>query len=123
MMRHSVIFAAQVIEPDPAGEWVKHQEAVALESVIKAKDRLIASLTQEQDALRADFHESLKEKDGLIARQEKTIKAAQARLKIHGHSPNCASRYGTIDLNGSRGIRACNCGLDAWFHESGFHHG
>lgn len=123
MRRHSVIFAAQVVEPDPAGTWVRHEEAEQVESqlgaAIKQATEELSALRKEHKDLQVELELGVMERDTRIARQEGVIKAARERLRALGHSPNCASRQGRISMDGQETHGLCNCGLDQWMKESG----
>jgi hypothetical protein len=129
--RYTVIFAAQMIEPDAEGRWVKYEEHTqALKHAeqhgafeIKDRDEQIAQLKSANQELEAELAEVRSDRDGLRARQSPLLKAARDRLELHGHAPNCDSRYGTVSAQGNAHVGSCNCGLEDWMKESGVIHG
>ena len=132
--RYSVIFAAQMIEPDENGKWVKYEDHAKAEASIPKIAEELAQQTIQNERLERGSEaariveltlavEGLGEKDALIARQSLYLKSAKERLELHGHSPMCDSRYTTTSTDGQATVNECNCGLDEWMRESGVIHG
>ena len=142
MNRYSVNFEDRSIEPEPEGRWVKYSDYEQMEALIeKRAEEIVQSVHQKEkeeiqrkgqtihtlSAQIAELTSSLEDirqsSSAYYARQSQIVKEARDRLKLHGHSPNCDSRYSATSQEGSETIRPCNCGLDQWMKDSGVAHG
>lgn len=140
--RYTVDFENRLIEPSPDGKWVKYTDFSQMEMLvdvraeemaqkthqgerqqIEAKAQQVDHLIKKCDAIERELAEVKQEREGAYARHSVMIKEARDRLKLHGHTPMCQSRYEMISPDGASTGRPCNCGLDDWMRESGVAHG
>lgn len=142
LTRYQVSFEDRLIEPYDHGKWVKYDDVAHLEASVderaadvakqtfaRQKQELqesaekIALLTEAKELLEGQLAGTRHELGRVIEQQAQLIRAARDRLKLHGHTPNCASRYSKISAKGHEQVGECDCGLDDWMHETGVAHG